>query len=175
MYVCLSVLPNVCIYVCMYVCPYLLMYVCMSVPPNVCMYVCPYLLLYVRMFVRTSYCMYVCLSVPPNVCMYVLPPNVCMYVCLSVPPNVISSVSSDLLKECDVDQPDSDDEQSCHCVCLPAYIQTINTAWYSEQTLLSIEAQLCTRKECKTFRPRRPSSVAMHKVRVRRCPIYIVA
>ena len=29
----------------------------------------------------------------------------------------------------------------------------------SEQMLLSIEAQLCTRKECKTFRPRRPSSV----------------
>ena len=150
------------------------------------MYVCRYLLMYVCTFVRTSYCMYVCLSVPPIVCMYVcpyllmyvcmsVPPNVCMYVCLSVPPNVISSVSSDLLKECDVDQPDSDDEQSCHCVCLPAYIQTINTAWYSEQTLLSIEAQLCTRKECKTFRPRRPSLVAMHKVRVRRCPIYIVA
>ena len=39
-----------------------------------------------------------------------------------------------------------------------------------EQMLLSIEAQLCTRKECKTFRPRRPSSVAMHKVRVRHCP-----
>ena len=44
----------------------------------------------------------------------------------------------------------------------------------SEQMLLSIEAQLCTRKECKTFRPRRPSSVAMHKVRVRHCPTYIV-
>ena len=44
----------------------------------------------------------------------------------------------------------------------------------SEQMLLSIEAQLCTRKECKTFRPRRPSSVAMHKVRVRRCPTSIV-
>ena len=24
-----------------------------------------------------------------------------------------------------------------------------------------------------TFRPHRPSSVAMHKVRVRRCPIYV--
>ena len=44
----------------------------------------------------------------------------------------------------------------------------------SEQMLFSIEAQLCTRKECKTFRPRRPSSVAMHKVRVRHCPTYIV-
>ena len=44
----------------------------------------------------------------------------------------------------------------------------------SEQMLLSIEAQLCTRKECKMFRPRRPSSVAMHKVRVRHCPTYIV-
>ena len=29
----------------------------------------------------------------------------------------------------------------------------------SEQMLLSIEAQLCTRRECKTFRPRRPSSL----------------
>ena len=27
--------------------------------------------------------------------------------------------------------------------------------------MLSIEAQLCTRRECKTFRPRRPSSVAI--------------
>ena len=38
----------------------------------------------------------------------------------------------------------------------------------SEQMLLSIEAQLCTCRECKTFRTRRPSSVAMHKVFVRR-------
>ena len=30
---------------------------------------------------------------------------------------------------------------------------------YSEQVLLSIEAQLCTRRECKTFLPRRPLSV----------------
>ena len=34
----------------------------------------------------------------------------------------------------------------------------------SEQMLLSIEAQLCTRRECKTFQPRRPFSVAMQKV-----------
>ena len=39
----------------------------------------------------------------------------------------------------------------------------------SEQMLLSIEAQLCTRIECKTFRPRRPSSVAMHSIRVHSC------
>ena len=38
----------------------------------------------------------------------------------------------------------------------------------SEQMLLSIEVQLCVRRECNTFRPRRPSSVAMHKVRVKR-------
>ena len=44
----------------------------------------------------------------------------------------------------------------------------------SEQMLLNIEARLCTRIECKTFRPRRPSSVAMHNVRVRRYPTYIV-
>ena len=31
-----------------------------------------------------------------------------------------------------------------------------------EQMLLSIEVQLCTCRECKTFRPRMPSSVAMH-------------
>ena len=41
--------------------------------------------------------------------------------------------------------------------------------------LLSIEAQLCTRRKCKTFQPRRPLSLAMHKVRVRRCPIYNVS
>ena len=42
----------------------------------------------------------------------------------------------------------------------------------SEQ-MLNIEAQLqCTRRKCKTFRPRRPSSVAMHKVCVRSCPTY---
>ena len=45
----------------------------------------------------------------------------------------------------------------------------------SEQMLLSIEAQLCTRRECKMFQPQRPSSVAMHKVRVRHCPIYMKA
>ena len=33
-----------------------------------------------------------------------------------------------------------------------------------EQMLLNIEAQLCTCRECKTFRSRRPSSVAMHKM-----------
>ena len=36
--------------------------------------------------------------------------------------------------------------------------------YLSEQMLLSIEAQLCTRRECKTFQPQRPSSVAVHKV-----------
>ena len=35
-----------------------------------------------------------------------------------------------------------------------------------EQMLFSSEAQLCTRREWKTFRPQRPSSVAMHRVRV---------
>ena len=39
--------------------------------------------------------------------------------------------------------------------------------------LLSIEAQPCTRRECKTFQPQRPSSVAMHKVCVRRCTLYV--
>ena len=39
---------------------------------------------------------------------------------------------------------------------------------HSEQMLLSIGAQLCTRRECKTFRPRRPSSIGMHKVHVGR-------
>ena len=32
----------------------------------------------------------------------------------------------------------------------------------SEQMLLSTEAQLCTRIECKTFRPRRPSVAMSH-------------
>ena len=50
----------------------------------------------------------------------------------------------------------------------------ILAALIDSEQMLSIEAQLCTCKECKTFQPRRPSSVAMHKVRVRHCPTYIV-
>ena len=44
-----------------------------------------------------------------------------------------------------------------------------------EQLLLSIKAQLCTHSERKTFRSRRPSSVAIHKVHVRHGPIYVSA
>ena len=42
------------------------------------------------------------------------------------------------------------------CFCMVVH----EKPFCSEQMLLSIEAQLCTRIECKTFRPRRPSSVA---------------
>ena len=63
-------------------------------------------------------------------------------------------------------------DQAIKVVLALHYTCTVETpaTTVSEQMLLSIEAQLCTRRECKTFRPRRPSSVAMHKVRVRRCP-----
>ena len=61
---------------------------------------------------------------------------------------------------------------TCYTVHVFAYIEyklILAALIDSEQMLLSIEAQLCTRRECKTFRPRRPSSVAMHKVRVLQC------
>ena len=32
----------------------------------------------------------------------------------------------------------------------------------SEQMLLSIEAQLCTRRECKTFQPQRPAQLSFN-------------
>ena len=45
----------------------------------------------------------------------------------------------------------------------------------SEQMLLSIEAQLCTRKECKTFRPRRPFALQLKKAFVVEtfCTLYV--
>ena len=92
--------------------------------------------------------------------------------------NLLTMVAVTFLKSSCADFVNCDNQKQHNFICLMfnttpckliEYKHILAALIDSEQTLLSIEVQLCTRRECKTFRPRRPSSVAMHKVRVRLC------